>query len=411
MEVLYSRVAGLDVHKKTVVACVLLNVEGVVRKQVRTFGTTTAQLQALCAWLRQASVTHIALESTGSYWKPVFNLLETDETFTPWLIHPAHIKQVPGRKTDVKDAEWIAELLHHGLLQPSYVPERTQCELRELTRYRTSIIEERAREIHRIQKILEGANIKLSSVISNVLGVSGRRMLDALAAGETDAAQLASLADDRLRATPEALQEALTGLMASHQRFLLTEQLQHLRSLDATLERLDQEVAKRLADFHEALTLLQTIPGVGRRAAEVSLAQVGSTAEAFPSAPALAKWTGLVPGNKESAGKRLSGRTTPGNSALRSVLVEAAHAAGRTRSTYLGAQYRRAARLKGRKRAAVMVAHSLIVIIWHVLRHRTPYVDLGVDYFDRRDQERAKQQAVKRLEGLGYHVKWSQAPA
>lgn len=411
MDVLYSRVAGLDVHKKTVVACVLRDVDGVVSKTVRTFGTTTGQLQALCAWLRQAEVTHIALESTGSYWKPVFNLLETEETFTPYLINPAHIKQVPGRKTDVKDAEWIAELLHHGLLRPSYVPDRAQRELRELTRYRTSLIDERAREINRIQKILEGANIKLSSVISDILGVSGRRMLTALARGETDPVQLAALADDRLRATPEMLQAALTGLMASHQRFLLTEQLQHLESLDAALERLDQEVARRQADFQEALELLQTIPGIGRRAAEVSLAQIGPTAEAFPTASALAKWAGLAPGNKESAGKRLSGRTTPGNAALRSVLVEAAHAAGRTRSTYLGAQYRRAVRVKGSKRTAVMVAHSLVVIIWHILRKRTPYVDLGVDYFDRRDHERATQRHVKYLEGLGYQVHLTTTPA
>ncbi len=402
MEVVFPRCAGLDVHKKTVVACVSIH-EGSERiREVRTFGTTTAQLHALRAWLREMRVTQVAMESTGSYWKPVFNLLEEDGT--PWVVNPAHIKQVPGRKTDVKDAEWIADLLQHGLLKPSFIPSRAQRELRELTRYRTALIGERAREVNRIQKVLEGANIKLASVLSDVLGVSGTRMLKALAAGETDPVRLAALADDRVRATPEVLREALQGLMGTHQRLMLQHQLAHLESLDAMIAGLDAEVADRMAPFAQHLARLQTIPGIGRRTAEVILAEIGPTVQSFRTAAALAKWIGLAPGNKESAGKRLSGRTTPGNKALRAALVEAAHAAGRTKATYLGAQYRRAVRLKGKKRAAVMVAHSIAVILWHLLYHDQDYVDLGVDYFDRRDTERATQQAIKRLERLGFHV-------
>lgn len=403
MDVVFPRCAGLDVHKKSVVACVAIRDGGTISKEVRTFGTTTRQLLALRAWLREAGVTQVAMESTASYWKPVFNLLE--EECTPWVVNPAHIKQVPGRKTDVKDAEWIADLLQHGLLRPSFIPDRTQRELRELTRYRTSLLGERAREVNRIQKVLEGGNIKISSVLSDVLGVSGTRMIRALADGESDPVRLAALADDRVRATPEVLQEALEGLMGTHQRFLLQHQLEHLAALDRTLAHLDTEVAERLAPFGAILVRLQTIPGVGRRTAEVILAEIGPTVRAFRTAAALASWIGVAPGNQESAGKRLSGKTRKGNKALRAALVEAAHAAGRTRATYLGAQYRRAVRTKGGKRAAVMVAHSIAVALWHMLHNEEDYIDLGVDYFDRRDVEQATRHAVKRLERLGFTVR------
>ena len=402
MDVVFPRCAGLDVHKKTVVACVLTREGRDVARAVQTFGTTTADLLRLQTWLTDQRVTHVAMESTASYWKPVFNLLES--SFTTWLVNPAHIKAVPGRKTDVKDAEWIADLLQHGLLKPSFVPDRGQRELRELTRYRKSLIEERAREVNRIQKVLEGANIKLGSVVSNVLGKSGTRMLQALAAGTTDPAALAALADERLRATPEDLQRALQGLMGAHQQFLLRQQLQHLAALDRQIADLDAEVEARLAPFEPTRELLESIPGVGRRTAEVVLVEIGPTVAAFRSPAALAKWVGLAPGNYESAGKRLSGRTIPGNRSLRAALVEAAQAAGRTKATYLGAQYRRAARTKGAKRAAVIVAHSMVVDVWYILQRQQPYADLGVDYFDRRDQEQVRRQAVKRLEGLGYQV-------
>lgn len=402
MNVVFPRCAGIDVHKKTVVACVLVREDAEPRKAIRTFSTTTGALRALAAWLTEQQVTHVAMESTGSYWKPVFNLLE--EAFTTWLVNPAHIKAVPGRKTDVKDSEWIADLLQHGLLKPSFIPDRAQRELRELTRYRKSLIEERAREANRIQKVLEGANIKLGSVISDVLGISGTRILRALARGETDPAQLAALADDRIRATPEELMRALEGLMGTHQQFLLTQQLQHLTSLDQQIAALDAEVETRLAPFAMTRDLIETHPGIGRRTAETVLAEIGPTVAAFRNPGALAKWVGLAPGNHESAGKRLSGRTIPGNRSLRAVLVEAAQAAGRTKATYVGAQYRRMARTKGAKRAAVIVAHTLVVDLWYMLKRQQAYVDLGVEYFDHRDHERVARQAVKRLEGLGYQV-------
>jgi len=402
MEVVFSRCAGLDVHKQTVVACGLVREGRDALRAIETFGTTTADLLALQTWLTEHRVTHVAMESTASYWKPVFNLLES--SFTTWLVNPAHIKAVPGRKTDCKDAEWIADLLQHGLLKPSFIPDRGQQELRELTRYRKALIEERAREVNRIQKVLEGANIKLGSVVSNVLGVSGTRIVRALADGMTDPTQLAALADDRLRATPEELQRALQGLMGAHQQFLWRQQLSHLQALDRQIAQLDAEVDARLAPFAAARELLESIPGVGRRTADVILVEIGPTVTAFRSPAALAKWVGLAPGNHESAGKRLSGRTIPGNRSLRAALVEAAQAAGRTKATYLGAQYRRAARTKGAKRAAVIVAHSIVVDLWYILSRQQPYTDLGVDYFDRRDHEQVTRHAVSRLQALGYQV-------
>ena len=402
MEVVFARCAGLDVHKKTVVACVLVRHDRDTLRAVQTFGTTTPALLDLQTWLTEHHVTHVAMESTGSYGKPIFNLLES--SFTTWLVNPAHIKAVPGRKTDVKDAEWIADLLQHGLLRPSFIPDRAQRELRELTRYRKSVIEERAREYNRIQKVLEGANIKLGSVVSDVRGVSGTRILAARADGITDPAALAALADERVRASTAELVAALTGRMAAHQRFLLQQQLRHVDALDTQLQALDAEVASRVAPFTGTRELLESLPGVKTRGAETILAEVGPTGAAFRSPAALAKWIGLAPGNHESAGKRLSGRTIPGNRALRAALVDAAHAAGRTKATYLGAQYRRMVRTKGKKRAAVIVAHTLAVDIWYILARQTPYADLGVDYFDRRDQDRVRRQAVKRLETLGYQV-------
>ena len=402
MEVVFARCAGLDVHQKTVVACVLVRQGRDTLRAVRTFGTTTPEVLALQTWLTEHHVTPVAMESTGSYWKPLFNLLES--RFTTWLVNPAHIKAVPGRKTDVKDAEWIADLLQHGLLRPSFIPDRAQRELRELTRYRKSLIEERAREHNRVQKVLEGANIKLGSVLSDVRGASGTRIVAALADGVTDPAALAALADERVHATSAELVAALTGRMAAHQRFLLQQQLQHLDALDTQLQALDAEGATRLAPLTATRELLESLPGVKTRVAETILAEGDPTGAAFRSPAALAKWIGLAPGNHESAGKRLSGRTIPGNRALRAALVDAAHAAGRTKATYLGAPYRRMVRTQGKKRAAVIVAHTLAVDIWYILHRQEPYADLGVDYFDRRDTDRVRRQAVKRLETLGYQV-------
>jgi len=397
MELIYARCAGLDVHKKSVVAHVKTP-EGAA---AQTFGTTTGAILELADWLAQKQVTHVAMESTGPYWKPIWNLLEAG--FDVTLVNPQHIKAVPGRKTDMKDAEWICDLHRHGLLARSYVPERPQRELRELVRYRKSLIEERAREVNRVQKTLEGANVKLGSVASNVMGVSGRAILEQLANGVEDPEQLVQLAKGRLRNKTADLTEALRGLMQPHQRFMLREQLLHVSDLEARIEEVEQEIQTRLDPFEDAAARLMTIPGVGRRIAEVIVVEVGPDASHFASDRHLASWAGLCPGNRESAGKRLGSRSRQGNSHLKQAMVEAAWSASHT-STYLAAQYRRlATRLKGKK-ALVAVAHSLITIVYHVLHDGETYIDLGQDYFEHQDRERLERQAVRRLQALGYDV-------
>ena len=403
MDVLYERCCGLDIHKKLVVACLITpGPKGAPCKAVRTFGTMTSDLVALSDWLEEQGVSHVAMESTGVYWKPLFNLLE--ERFTLVLANAQHIKQVPGRKTDVRDCEWIADLLRHGLLRPSYVPDRPQRELRELTRYRTTLVRERAREVNRIQKTLEGANVKLGDVASDVLGASGRAILDALVAGTTDTAVLADLAQGRLRDKRADLERALAGCMGAHQRFLLAEQLAHLDALDRLIERLSAEIAERVHPFEAVIERLDVIPGVGRRVAEVLVAEVGTDMRRFPTAAHLASWAGICPGNNESAGKRKSGRIRRGSPWLRTALVEAAHAAIRTKGTYLGAQFRRLAARRGAKKASVAVAHSILVAAYHLLQHECAYVDLGSSYFDERDRDQLARRLVQRLQGLGYCV-------
>ena len=403
MEIVHERCCGLDIHKDTVVACLITpGPDGQPQKETRTFGTLTADLLALGDWLRAASCTQVAMESTGVYWKPVYNLLEDD--FTLVLANPQHIKAVPGRKTDVKDSEWIADLLRHGLLPASFVPDRDQRELRELTRYRTSLVQERAAEVNRIQKTLEGANLKLGSVASDVLGVSGRAMLRALVEGSTDPSKLADLAKGRLQDKRPALERALAGRLRAHQRFLLGEQLAHLEALEASIERVSAEIAERLGPFEADLDRLDTIPGVGRRTAEILVAEIGLDMTRFPSAGHLASWAGMCPGNHESAGKRLSGRTRKGSPWLRSALVQSAQAAGHAKHTYAAAQYRRLAARRGAKKAAVAVGHSLLVSAYYILRDDTTYHDLSETYFERRLSQRTEQRLVERLRGLGYTV-------
>lgn len=408
MEVLYERCCGLDVHKKTVVACLLLpGPHGQPSKEKRTFGTMTGDLLAMADWLEGSGCTHVAMESTGSYWKPVYNLLE--DRFQLLLVNAQHLKSVPGRKTDMKDAEWIAQLLRHGLVRASYVPARKERELRELIRYRTSLTRERAAEINRIQKTLEGANIKLAAVATNVVGVSGRAILQAMIGGEIDPHLLAGLAHRQMQKKKPALEAALEGRMSSHQRFLLAQQLRHIDDLDATIAGLSREIEARQRPFAEAAARLMTVPGIGQRTAQLILAEIGTDMSVFPTAGHLASWAGLCPGQDESAGKRRSGRTRKGNPWLRSVLVEAAQAAGRTK-TYLSEQYHRIAARRGKRRAAVAVAHSLIVIVYHILAKGRPYEDLGYRYFDERDRQRTTQRLVHRLTALGYNVSL-QAPA
>jgi len=384
------------------VACLLTpGSRGEPGKETRTFSTMTADLLAMAQWLEGEGCTHVAMESTGSYWKPIYNLLE--DRFELLLVNARHLKAVPGRKTDVKDAEWIAQLLRHGLVRGSFVPNRRERELRELLRYRTSLIRERSSEVNRVQKVLEGANIKLASVAANVVGVSGRAMLEAMIVGVDDPAALASLAMGRMRSKKTTLESALEGRMSAHQRFILAEQLRHIDDLDATIARLSAEIEERQRPFVEAAGRLMTIPGIGLRTAQLILAEIGPDMSAFPSAGHLASWAGLCPGQDESAGKRRSGRTRKGNPWLRSALVEAAQTAGRTK-TYLAEQYHRIAGRRGKRRAAIAVAHSIIVIIYHLLAKGSTYEDLGYRYFDERDQQRTTRRLVQRLSALGYTV-------
>lgn len=406
MDVLHQRCSGLDVHKSTVVACVVTpGAQGRPRKEVRTFGTTTGALLELADWLSTHAVTHVAMEATGVYWRPVWNILEAAERFELVLANARHIKAVPGRKTDVRDCEWVADLLRHGLLRGSFVPERAQRELRDLVRYRTALLQERTAEVNRLQKTLETGNIKLAAVATDILGKSGRDILAALVAGVTDAAALADLARGKLRAKLPALERALAGRFGPHQRFLVAQQLAHLEAVDDTIERVSDEIARRLRPCEATLDRLDAIPGVGRRTAEVLLAEVGTEVDRFPDAAHLASWAGVCPGNHESAGKRHSGRTRKGNPWLRAALVEAGQAAGRTKHTYLGAQYRRLVARRGKQRATLAVGHTILTIAYTLLkRPDTTYHDLGVRYFDDRDRQGVERRLVRRLQGLGYRV-------
>jgi transposase len=403
MDILYERCCGLDIHKRTVVACLVVpGADGQPAKEVRSFGTMTDELLQLADWLLAADCTHVAMERTGVYWKPVWNLLEGQ--FTLLLVNARHVKAVPGRKTDAKDCEWLADLLRHGLLQGSFVPERPQRELRELTRYRTSLIQERSAEVNRLQKTLEGANIKLGDVATDIMGLSSRQMLAALAGGETDAAAMAQLAQGRLRDKLPGLERALVGRVGSHQRFLLARQLAHIDFLDASIAEVSAEIAGRLRPGEAKLERLATIPGVGRRTAELLVAEIGTDMSRFPTSGHLASWAGMCPGNDESAGKRRSGKTRKGNPWLRSTLIEAARAAGRTKGTYLAAQYHRLAARRGTKRAAVAVGHTILVIAYRLLSESDVYRELGDRYFDERDRHAVERRLVTRLEGLGYKV-------
>lgn len=403
MRIEYERCCGLDVHKKTVVACLLVSDgKGGRQKQTRTFSTMTTEILALADWLTQASCTHVAMESTGVYWQPIYNLLEG--LFTVLVVNAQHLKAVPGRKTDVLDAEGIAELLRHGLLRGSFIPSAAQRAVRELTRYRATLVAERVRHVERLHKVLEGTNIKLAAVATDIVGVSGRRILQALLAGVTDPGQLAELAKGRLRAKRAELEQALRGRIQVHQAFLIAELLEHVDHLDEAIARVSQEVAERLRPFDEDIARLDTIPGINRRVAEDILAEIGTDMSRFASARHLASWAGMCPGNNESGGKRKSGQTRHGSPWLRKALIEAAHAAARCKHGYLTAQYHRLAARRGKKKAVVAVGHTLLVIVYHVLMRHEEYHELGGNYFDERDKQAVTRRLVQRLEKLGYEV-------
>jgi transposase len=376
MDSIYPRCAGLDVHKKTVVACVRrAGPDGQDGPEVRTFGTMTADLIALADWLDAEGVSHVAMESTGVYWKPVFHLLEG--RFEVLLVNAHHIKQVPGRKTDVKDAEWIAQLLQCGLLSASFIPPPPIRELRDLTRQRAQLVRERAAAANRIQKVLEDANIKLASVATDVLGVSGRSMLAALIGGRDDPAALAALARGRLREKAPELTRALQGLVSDHHRFLLRTLLRQIDQLEGLIAEYTARIEAVMVPLAEAAARLESIPGLGSRAAEVIVAEIGTDMAAFPSAGHLASWAGLCPGNNESAGKRRTGKTTKGSQWLRTVLVQVAWSASHTKGTNFSATYRRWAKRMGKKKALVALGHKILVVIYKLLKDKTDYRERG----------------------------------
>lgn len=403
LTVLYARCAGLDVHKLTVVACLLLTAAtGKASREIRTFATTTAGLLALSDWLESQGVTHVAMESTGIYWRPVFNLLEG--RFEVILVNAQHMKAVPGHKTDIKDSEWIADLLRHGLLQASFIPPKPIRDLRDLVRYRKTLVQQRAQQINRVQKVLETANLKLSSVASDVLGKSGRDMLEALLAGVSDAETLADLARGRLRKKLPALREALEGRVEETHCLLLRHLLDLIDVLQGQIDALSADIEQRLLPYEQLLARLMQITGIGRIAAAAILAEIGTDMSRFPSERHISSWAGIAPGNKQSAGKRRKAPTNKGNTHLRAVLAEVVWVISHTHDNYLSAQYHRLAHRIGKKRAIVAVSHSVLIIIYHMLRDNQDYHDLGPHFFEQLDTTRQRDSAVRRLEALGYKV-------
>jgi transposase len=403
MELLIARCAGLDVHQATVVATVRVpDDQGGRRSVTETFGTMTADLLALRDWLRAYGVTHVALESTGVYWKPVYYVLE--DAFTLLLINMQELKRVPGRKTDVKDSEWLAQLLECGLLKSSFVPPPPIRELRDLTRYRVQQVRDRAQEVNRLCKVLEDAGLKLTSVVTDVMGVSGRAMLRALVEGTTDPGVLAELARGALRKKLPALRRALQGRFRPHHAFLIEQIFAKIDFLDETLDRLMSEIDRRLVPFEPMLAALDTIPGVDRIGAISIVAETGGDMTRFPSAGHICSWGAMCPGQNESAGKRRSGKTRKGNRYLRATLIQAALGATHKKASALQARYHRVKRHRGHKKAVVAVGRQILEIAYYIMRDGVTYDELGADYFDRRHADRAVRRHVRQLEALGFHV-------
>lgn len=403
MEVLHQRCAGLDVHKKSVVACVRLATENKVITEVRTFATTTAGLLELSDWLSANGCTHVGMEATGVYWRPVWNVL-SDGEFELVLVNAAHAKNVPGRKSDVSDAAWLAELLAHGLVRASFVPDGQTQELRTLLRTRKQLVRETTRHVQRIHKTLEEANIKIESELSDLLGKSGRAMLNAMAAGETDPVRLAALAHSGVKASQAALQQALRGRVTAHHRFLLQLHLGQIDRLEAAIAMLDKEIETHLTPFRTAVELLSSIPGVSTLSAEVIVSEIGLDMTRFPTAGHLLAWAGLCPRSDESAGKRRSNRLRKGAPWLKTMLVQCAWAAKRKKASYLQAQFFRLQSRRGPQKAICAVAASILTAVYHMLKDGTFYQDLGPEHFHRRSKTTYMQRLVRRLEHLGYAV-------
>jgi transposase len=434
MEIKHTHCAGLDVHKKTVVACrVTPNENGKQTMETRTFSTMTPRLLEMADWLSDGGVTHVAMESTGEYWRPVYNILE--ERFALLLVNAKHIKMVPGRKADVKDAEWIAELLQHGLLRASFIPSKHQRVVKDLTRHRENFVRERINMCNRIQKTLEDANIKMASVATDILGVSGRSMLRAIVEGETDPTVMVEMSRGRLRDKRDDLQDALTGFVKPHHRVILAQLLRQVDSINESIAELNAAIehacqwappggeggttmpsppecdedgvivqSEGPLSFAEAVCLLDTIPGIARTTAEIIVGEIGTDMTKFKTAGHLAAWVGVAPGNNVSGGKRLSGKSRNGNPFLKKTLIQSGHSAARTKDTYLSDQYHRLVPRRGSKRAVMAVAHSIIVIAWHMLFRKEAYRDLGPNYLDAKRPERTKQTCISRLKRLGFDV-------
>lgn len=401
MEVLHERCGGLDVHKNTVVGCVRVARGVRVEKEVRTFKTTTKELLALADWLDGHGVDHVVMEATGVYWKPVWHVLDDGERELV-LANAAHVKNVPGRKSDVSDCDWLCDLGAHGLIRASFVPDSPTQELRSLLRTRKQLVRERSSHTLRLQKTLEDANIKLDSVISDVVGVSGRRMIEALVAGESDPAVLAALADRRIKAPPEVLCEALRGRVTRHHRFLLNLHLGHIDAIDEAIDRIDQEVEASLQPFCAAIDLVKTIPGVSQLAGQAIVAEIGIDMSRFPTCGHLISWAGLCPRSDESAGKRRSTRIRKGNPWLKTTLVQCAWAATRTKATYLHAQFLSVRSRRGARKAIIAVAASILTAIYHMLKNGTPYRDLGPQHLDNRNKEARIRRLLTSLRNLGF---------
>jgi transposase len=403
MELLHPHCAGLDLHKETVVACIRYMLNGTVTTEVKSFQTTTQQLMELSDWLSSHGVTHIAMEATGVYWKPVWHIL-SDGEFELVLANAAHVKNVPGRKTDVNDATWLADLMAHGLIRASFVPDQPTQQMRDLLRTRKQFVRERSSHTQRIQKTLEDANIKLDSVITDIVGLSGRRMIEALIAGETAPEALAALAHGRIHATKAELEAALRGRVTAHHRFMLQLHLDHLDAVNAAIARIDKEVDANVEPFRVAVEMLTTIPGVSSLAAEVMVSEIGIDMSRFKTDGHLISWAGLCPKNDESAGKRRSTRMKKGAPWLKTTLIQCAWAASRTKGSYLQAQYLRIRSRRGPKKAIGAVAASILTAAYHMLKDGTLYQDLGANHFDNRDKGKQVLRLVNRLQSLGFAV-------